>query len=41
MFDKKIIFSVLLALVIFEVVRKVALDKLMDKIPHYEEMLEQ
>lgn len=35
-----IVWSVLFALVIFAVVSKLVLDRVLDKIPHYEEMLE-
>jgi hypothetical protein len=36
----EVVWSVLLALVIFAVVSKLVLDKWLDKLPHYEEMLE-
>lgn len=38
--DGKILWTVLLALVIFAVVNKLILEKVIDKIPHYESMLE-
>lgn len=38
--DYKLILNVAIAILIMEVLRRVVLDKMLDKIPHLEEMFE-
>lgn len=41
MFDKKIIINALIAAIIFAVLNKMVLSRILDKVPHLEEMLDE